>query len=387
MSGFVHFVSPSSLTFAGLIEQAFKAQWRKVSPLPIVMIRSHDKRLDDTAGGRGIVLPVSNSRVLKMVEGFRMPAVNTSERLPPCACAINIRYDSDEIGGIAAEHLAAVGFRRFFFVGDPPSAFSEARRAGFAKSLEKRGLRLEADFGFEKRDRMDPETTEQAEARQVTAWLSEIGPSGGVFAANDLIGVRFLRALRICEPDYADTIGIVGVDDDFSRLDDPSEGEPLTSVVPNFAGMGTNAADALERAVQHGDYEPGKVIYVRGAKLVERETTGGFSCADPLLSKIARWISSEINRGHSPTVGEVLARYPMSERSLSEKFRKYRGESMRNFIMQKRVQRAARMLLDSDLSVAEIAQRCGFNKHADLSERFAKYMGCSPTQYRRHHSA
>ncbi len=385
MSGFVNFVSPPSLSFAGLIEQAFKAQWRRVSALPIVTIRSHEKRVADTPGCRGIVLPVSNRRVFEMTAALRMPTVNTSERLPPCPHAVNIRYDSDEIGEIAVAHLAAVGYRRFYFVGDPPSAFSEARRAGFAAALADAGLRLENDFSFEKRNRMDPESTERAEARQVATWLSEIGPSGGVFAANDLIAVRFLRALRHCEPDYAETVGLVGVDDDYPRLDDPTEGEPLTSVVPNFAGMGVHAADALERAVHHGEYEPGNLVRVRGAKLVERETTGGFSCADPLLTKIARWICGQINRGHSPTVGEVLERFPMSERSLSEKFRKHRGESMRGFIMQKRVQRAARMLLDTDLSIAEIAQRCGFNKHADLSERFAKYMGCSPTQYRRDH--
>lgn len=37
----------SFLTFANLVEQAFKTLWRKLSPLPLVIIRSHEKRRTD----------------------------------------------------------------------------------------------------------------------------------------------------------------------------------------------------------------------------------------------------------------------------------------------------------------------------------------------------
>lgn len=383
MSGYVQFISPPSLTFATLVEQAFKTRWSKLSHLPVVLIRSHEKRLSDAPDCLGIVLPVSNERVRDMAANLHRPLINVSERLPPCPFAINIHYDSTEIGELAANHLADIGYTRFFFLGDPPAAFSRSRGEAFEKALKRRSLSLQATLSFKRRDRMDPSTTEQREDEEMSEWLPLLGPSAAVFAANDLIAVRFLRALRRCQPDFAETIGLVGVDDDWSRLSDPSEGEPLTSILPNFAGVGTYAADYLERAAHHSEYRPGTVIRIRGARLVERETTGGFSCDDPLLSRIARWLCKEVNCGHSPSVADILERFPMSERTLSEKFRRHRGESMREFIMRKRVQRAARMLLDSDLGIAEIAQHCGFNKHADLSERFTKYMGCSPTRFRR----
>lgn len=383
MTGYIILISPPSLTFSALIEQAFKAEWRELSELPIVMIRTHDKALGDDPDCRGMVLPVSYQRYLEMVQKMSCPIINISERLAPMESGVNIRYDSEEMGTLAANHFIELGYSNFFFIGDPPAAFSESRLAGFAKALKRNGHRLSAELNFIKKNRMDPSATLQEDVEQAREWIEDMGPAGAVLAANDGIATRFLQALKECHPEAAETIGLIGFDDEYSRLADPSEGEPLTSILPNFAGTGKQAARCLARAINHNDYAPGSIVHVRGARLVERQTTGGFLCQDLLLTRIARYLSSEINQGRSPSVAETVARFPMSERTLCEKFRKVRGESMRDFIMQKRVQRAARMLLDSDRRVSEIAQLCGFNKHADLTERFHKYMGYSPTEYRK----
>jgi len=383
MTGYIILVSPSSLTFSGLIEQAFKTEWRKLSDLPIVMIRTQDKWLGDDPDCRGVVLPVSYQRCLEMVRKLSFPIINTSERLPPVEAGINIRYDSGEMGDLAARHFTELGYSSFFFIGDPPAAFSEARLAGFADALQQNGHRLSANLSFIKKRRWDPATTLKEDVEQIREWIEDIGPAGAVLAANDAIATRFIRALKASHPEMADTVGLIGFDDDYSRLADLSEGEPITSIVPNFARTGKESARYLARAVHHNDYTPGSIVHVQGAKLVERQTTGGFVCKDLLLTRIARWISREINQGRSPSVAEVLARFPMSERTLCDKFSKFRGESMRDFIMHKRIQRAARMLLDSSMRVSEIAQLCGFNKHADLTERFRKYTGLSPTEFRK----
>jgi AraC-like DNA-binding protein len=230
---------------------------------------------------------------------------------------------------------------------------------------------------------MNPSLFLADEINQVEEWIQTTGPSAALFATNDLIALRFLKALRACNPELTETIALIGVDDNFSRSDDPTEAEPITSVLPNFSGVGKKAAEVLAGIKQTGPMRRGSVIRISGAKLIERETTGGFSCPDIMLTRITRWISKEINSGQSPKVQDILERFPMSERTLCEKFRKFRKESMRDFIIQKRVQRAARLLYDSDLSVSEIAQMCGFNKHADLTERFSKYMGCPPSEYRK----
>ncbi|MCD8482122.1 MAG: helix-turn-helix domain-containing protein [Verrucomicrobia bacterium] len=383
MKGYVNFIAPGSLSFVSIIEQSFKAHWHKLGGVPIHIIRDSAKPLSNDPDCIGIVLPINNENILRSAVGLKIPIINISERLPPTDCAVNIRYDSDDIGTLAAHHLLEGGYTNFYFLEDRPAAFSESRLEGFSKALQAKGKRLTGTFCFKKRANMNPAHFLADEVEQMRTWIQSASPTAAILAANDLVALRFIRALRACEPDWVDSIALVGVDDDFSRTDDPAEAEPITSVLPNFSGLGVKAAEVLASIHNGNSHRKGSVIKVSGAKLIQRETTGGFSCQDVMLTRITRWITKEINAGRSPKVPEILARFPMSERTLCGKFQKFKGESMRDFIMQKRVQRAARLLYDSDLSISEIAQLCGFNKHADLTERFSKYMGQTPSDFRK----
>ena len=60
----------------------------------------------------------------------------------------------------------------------------------------------------------------------------------------------------------------------------------------------------------------------------------------------------------------------------------YIGESIGAFIVRKRVETAAKLLLYSNMSVSDIAYRVGYNVPTSLTKAFAKHYGISPTQYR-----
>ena len=60
----------------------------------------------------------------------------------------------------------------------------------------------------------------------------------------------------------------------------------------------------------------------------------------------------------------------------------YTGESIGAFIVRKRVETAAKLLLYSDMSVSDIAYRVGYNVPTSLNKSFVKHYGISPTQYR-----
>ena len=60
----------------------------------------------------------------------------------------------------------------------------------------------------------------------------------------------------------------------------------------------------------------------------------------------------------------------------------YTGESIGSFVVRKRVETAAKLLLYSTMTISDIAYRVGYNVPTSLNKAFAKHYGISPTQYR-----
>ena len=58
------------------------------------------------------------------------------------------------------------------------------------------------------------------------------------------------------------------------------------------------------------------------------------------------------------------------------------GEPPGEFIARTRIETAARLLLYSDLTVAEIAYRVGYDAPSSLTKAFGRFFGISPKEYR-----
>jgi AraC-like DNA-binding protein/ligand-binding sensor protein len=63
-------------------------------------------------------------------------------------------------------------------------------------------------------------------------------------------------------------------------------------------------------------------------------------------------------------------------------FKEEMGENLSDYLNRLRVDRAAKLLLDTDLSLSEIAGSCGFEDQSWFSKIFKSYTGSSPGKYR-----
>jgi YesN/AraC family two-component response regulator len=63
-------------------------------------------------------------------------------------------------------------------------------------------------------------------------------------------------------------------------------------------------------------------------------------------------------------------------------FKEEMGENLSNYLNRLRVDRAAKLLIDTDLSLSEIAGSCGFEDQSWFSKIFKSYTGLSPGKYR-----
>ena len=79
----------------------------------------------------------------------------------------------------------------------------------------------------------------------------------------------------------------------------------------------------------------------------------------------------------------IAASASVSERECLRTFRKALGTSPVRFLISYRLAESVRLLESSDMQIAQIAYRTGFESPAHFSRSFRELYGVSPTQWRR----
>jgi AraC family transcriptional regulator of arabinose operon len=83
------------------------------------------------------------------------------------------------------------------------------------------------------------------------------------------------------------------------------------------------------------------------------------------------------------TLDELAETADLSVSRFSELFRRRFGCSPMRYVLELRLRRAAILLNDPSLSIAQVAAGAGFQDPLYFSRRFGRHFGVSPTGYRR----
>ena len=83
------------------------------------------------------------------------------------------------------------------------------------------------------------------------------------------------------------------------------------------------------------------------------------------------------------TIEELSKRFLINPSSLKEMFKAVYGKSLAAHIKEHRMELASELLRGTDLSIAEIAERVGYENQSKFSAEFKKFSGKLPTEYRR----
>jgi AraC-like DNA-binding protein len=102
---------------------------------------------------------------------------------------------------------------------------------------------------------------------------------------------------------------------------------------------------------------------------------------DPLLTPVFAVIHQQPDYGW--TVARLAAVAAMSRSAFAARFREVVGESPMVYLTRWRMQVAARLLVEQQLPLEEVARRAGYASHAAFSKSFKRIVGKNPGQYRR----
>lgn len=101
---------------------------------------------------------------------------------------------------------------------------------------------------------------------------------------------------------------------------------------------------------------------------------------DERISKTKEYIAA--NYMHDISLQELAGLVCMASDSFSRFFHKKTGRTPNRYIIDYRLGIAARMLLNTKLSVAEIGYSCGFNTLSHFNRLFRESKGCTPSEFR-----
>jgi AraC-like DNA-binding protein len=83
-----------------------------------------------------------------------------------------------------------------------------------------------------------------------------------------------------------------------------------------------------------------------------------------------------------PSVPDLAARFGVSARTLSRRFKMAAGLSIGDYALRRRLDEAQSLLRRTNLSVTEVAFEVGLTDPSHFTRVFRKQLGLTPTRYR-----
>jgi len=290
---------------------------------------------------------------------------------------INIAIDNEAVGHLAAEHLLHCGFRHFAYCGLEGIYWSVKRGEAFGQRVRQAGYTCQT-YALPKARGV--QALWEKEEPLLVDWLQSLPKPVGIMTCNDDRAQHVLDACHAAQIHVPSEVAIIGVDNDefICRLANP----PLSSICLNAQIIGYRAAQALDR-VMAGEKGGETVVVGKPTHVMARSSTNILLVEDLEVSDAIRFIREHSDRPLQ--VDDVADAVAMSRRTLQQRFAKTVGRSVHSQILRERVNRITQLLVETDLTVTQIARKLNFSSAKQLDRVFTKFQGVTPTTYRVEH--
>lgn len=291
-----------------------------------------------------------------------------------------VNHDPVAVGSLAAQHLMAMGCTNFAFVGYTRQwSWSQARLIAFKKALSHAGRKTRA---FEMPAGRPPTTKERA---AFDNFLTKLPRPCGLMLANDTLAEELYPACSRIGVLIPNDFAVIGVDDD-ERLCNNLK-PTLSSIRLDFNHAGWLLAELLHLRLSNQVQNP-TVHHYEPLGIAPREST-----SLPLTPKTPHSIVMRIEREIAKhaldgcTVAQILSPLGCSRRSAETHYRTAKNKSILTAIREMRLCHAKKLLKETTLSVADIADACGYKRTAHFAEFFRMRTGQTLSAWRKKHTS
>jgi LacI family transcriptional regulator len=324
-------------------------------------------------GAKGLIGQLhNNSEIWKFTnEGISVIAQDFQERFKDVP---NITGAYHETGRLGAEYFLRKGFKNFAFYGFKNIVWSRERAEGFEEKIKEAGYSVHY-FEHRKSRSMD---LWYYKPSLLSKWLKSLPKPTALMTCDDNQGLHITEAGRHAGIRIPEDVAVLGVDNDenICFLSDP----PLSSISSDVEKGGYEAARVMQQMITAGKTTSDNII-VKPTHIITRASTDIYSTNDELIVKTLKYIHLNIDKNIK--VGQVLKEVPLCRRSLEKRFIITTGYPVYKYIYQLRIEKFMKKLLETDMTITEIAHELGFEDTKNISRQFKQMKGLTPIEYRK----
>jgi AraC-like DNA-binding protein len=107
---------------------------------------------------------------------------------------------------------------------------------------------------------------------------------------------------------------------------------------------------------------------------------------DALVRDLLRCVRRRARADEELTVEEVSRELGFTRQYVSGKFHRITGKLLSDYLKEKRLMKAARLLRTSETKITQVSRLCGFDSENYFRQQFKLRFGMSPRQFRNHGS-
>jgi LacI family transcriptional regulator len=157
---------------------------------------------------------------------------------------------------------------------------------------------------------------------------------------------------------------------------------PLSSIDDSLEIIGYEGAALLDRILS-GEKPPKEPIYIPPAGIVERRSTDSLAVNHPGVAAALNFIYQNSHR--SIAMRDVYRSVAMSRSGLEKAFREHFVRAPMEELRRVRLERAKKLLLETDDKIFNIACATGLQTSNNLCRIFREHLGTTPNQFRLQH--
>ncbi len=285
----------------------------------------------------------------------------------------NILSDSNEIGKIAVEYFRNKGFTQFAFCGFEDMPWSKEREQAFEKAV------LPNEFlSIYKSKKLKHDYDQEME--WLVQWLKSLPKPIALLACNDIKGSNIIEACKSAQIKIPQEIAVLGVNNDDMVCEITSP--PLSSISLDIMNAGYEAGKTLDRMIKKRNEinENTRKILISPKEIITRTSTDIFAINDPIIASSLHYISENIK--NAIQVSDVAKYVGTNRRNLERRFKRFLGRSVYEEIKRAKIDAISKVLLETNLSISEIAFNMGFHDDHHIARYFKSYKGVSPLKFR-----
>lgn len=291
---------------------------------------------------------------------------------PITVCSV----DNESIGQMAADYLHEQGrFASYIYADGSSDQFyqwwTSRRYESFVDTLREHGytgevLRVPV-----------LNSSAHTDAEHFLKAMEKIPRPIAVFACNDRAAREIVSFCHLANLHIPDDVAVLGVDDEKDLCE--SCPVPLSSIKIEHYRLGRTAMHLILRMLEGGPRRD-KVILCPPVRVIERASTKRSTPSDKFVASAVNFIRTA--RLDTLDVMAVVKACGASRSYLEKRFRAETGRTILDAIHRRTLEDVKHLLLDTDKSVAVIAQETGFPSASGLCSMFRRLTGQSTSEFR-----